>query len=205
MADIRQDLAPDTPIEVWFQDEMRVGQKNKLTYRWARKGSRPRAIHDQRTQSTYLFGAVCPELGTCAALMLAGSVSAGERRVTVGGGIGLPWCQAAVSLARDTGTGWVDFIKIFQHRPDRIMQAVQIESMKCDAIGWIERGIVLAQPIDKRADLVVSPHPRWKSREGRPLGRRIFKMPNVVIHARSRASRLRWRQGGNLALQSARA
>src|SRR5215471_15465930 len=37
---------------------MRVGQKNKLTYRWARKGSRPRAAHDQRTQSTYLFGAV---------------------------------------------------------------------------------------------------------------------------------------------------
>ena len=40
---------------------MRVGQKNKLTYRWARKGSRPRAVHDQRTHSTYLFGAVCPE------------------------------------------------------------------------------------------------------------------------------------------------
>jgi hypothetical protein len=48
---------------------MRVGQKNKLTYRWARKGSRPRAIHDQRTQSTYLFGAVCPERGTGAALV----------------------------------------------------------------------------------------------------------------------------------------
>ena len=30
-------------IEIWFQDKMRVGQKNKLTYRWARKGSRPRA------------------------------------------------------------------------------------------------------------------------------------------------------------------
>jgi transposase len=40
-----------TPVEIWFQDEMRVGQKNKLTYRWARKGSRPRATHDQRTQS----------------------------------------------------------------------------------------------------------------------------------------------------------
>src|ERR1700758_4672523 len=65
-----QHLAPDTPVEVWFQDEMRVGQKNKLTYRWARKGSRPRAAHDQRTQSTYLFGAVCPELGTGAALVL---------------------------------------------------------------------------------------------------------------------------------------
>jgi len=70
VADVRADLAPGTPVEVWFQDEMRVGQKNKLTYRWARKGSRPRAIHDQRTQSTYLFGAVCPEHGTGAALVL---------------------------------------------------------------------------------------------------------------------------------------
>ena len=70
MEEIRSRLAPDTPVEVWFQDEMRVGQKNKLTYRWARKGSRPRAAHDQRTQSTYLFGAVCPELGTGAALVL---------------------------------------------------------------------------------------------------------------------------------------
>jgi hypothetical protein len=49
---------------------MRVGQKNKLTYRWARKGSRPHAVHDQRTQSTYVFGAVCPQLGTGAALVL---------------------------------------------------------------------------------------------------------------------------------------
>ena len=70
MAEIRAQLAPCTPLEVWFQDEMRVGQKNKLTYRWARKGSRPRAAHDQRTQSTYLFGAVCPERGAGAALVL---------------------------------------------------------------------------------------------------------------------------------------
>jgi hypothetical protein len=55
---------------VWFQDEMRVGQKNKLTYRWATKGSRPRAVHDQRTQSTYVFGAVCPVRGAGAALVL---------------------------------------------------------------------------------------------------------------------------------------
>ena len=32
--------------------------------------ARPRAIHDQRTQSTYLFGAVCPERGAGAALVL---------------------------------------------------------------------------------------------------------------------------------------
>src|SRR6266536_5743714 len=62
-------------LPVWMLDRaacapMRVGQKNKLTYRWARKGSRPRAAHDQRTQSTYLFGAVCPERGAGAALVL---------------------------------------------------------------------------------------------------------------------------------------
>src|SRR5215475_6056029 len=49
LAQIQATLPPGTPIEVWFQDEMRVGQKNKLTYRWAKKGSRPRAVHDQRT------------------------------------------------------------------------------------------------------------------------------------------------------------
>ena len=70
MAEVQSKLPPGTPIELWFQDEMRVGQKNKLTYRWARKGSRPRAVHDQRTQSTYLFGAVCPERGTGSGLVL---------------------------------------------------------------------------------------------------------------------------------------
>jgi transposase len=70
VAEVRAKLTPGTPVEVWFQDEMRVGQKNKLTYRWARTGSRPRAAHDQRTQSTYVFGAVCPERGTGAALVL---------------------------------------------------------------------------------------------------------------------------------------
>ena len=34
------------------------------------EGSRPRATHDQRTQSTYLFNAVRPERGTGAALVL---------------------------------------------------------------------------------------------------------------------------------------
>lgn len=70
MTEIRQKAGPATPLEVWFQDEMRVGQKNKLTYRWAKKGTRPRADHDQRTQSAYLFGAICPERGAGAALIL---------------------------------------------------------------------------------------------------------------------------------------
>jgi hypothetical protein len=26
---------------VWFQDEARIGQKNKITRRWAKRGTRP--------------------------------------------------------------------------------------------------------------------------------------------------------------------
>jgi hypothetical protein len=31
------------PIEIWFGDEARVGQKNKITRRWAKRGTRMRA------------------------------------------------------------------------------------------------------------------------------------------------------------------
>ena len=31
---------------------------------WARTGTRPRQPKDQRYQSTYLFGAICPRHGT---------------------------------------------------------------------------------------------------------------------------------------------
>ena len=57
-------------IEIWFADEARIGQKNKITRRWAKRGSRPSAPRDQRTASTYIFGAVCPKRGTGAALIL---------------------------------------------------------------------------------------------------------------------------------------
>jgi DDE superfamily endonuclease len=57
-------------VEVWFADEARVGQKNKITRRWAKRGSRPFAPHDQRTASAYIFGAICPKEGKGAALVL---------------------------------------------------------------------------------------------------------------------------------------
>jgi DDE superfamily endonuclease len=57
-------------IEVWFGDEARIGQKNKITRRWAKRGSRPSAPHDQRTASAYIFGAICPKAGKGAALVL---------------------------------------------------------------------------------------------------------------------------------------
>ena len=67
---MRAGLPQGTAIEVWFQDEARVGQKNKITRRWAKRGSRPSAPHDQRTISSYIFGAICPALGKGAGLVL---------------------------------------------------------------------------------------------------------------------------------------
>ena len=42
-------------IEVWFADEARIGQKNKITRRWAKRSTRPSAPTDQRTASAYIF------------------------------------------------------------------------------------------------------------------------------------------------------
>ena len=78
MAQVRRTVGSTTPLEVWFQGEIRIGQKNKLTYLWARKGSRPRLAHDQRAQSANLFGAICPARGA-------------------GGGLVLPHCNTAAT------------------------------------------------------------------------------------------------------------
>ncbi len=80
MAEIRAKRAGGKRIELWFQDEARVGQKNKITRRWARRGSRPRAPHDQRTKWAYIFGAICPAEGK-------------------GAGLVMPWCDTAAMQA----------------------------------------------------------------------------------------------------------
>jgi len=64
--------AAGKPVEVWFADEARVGQQGTLTRVWAKCGSRPRAPRDRRYQSAYLFGAICPERGTGAAVIMPG-------------------------------------------------------------------------------------------------------------------------------------
>ena len=62
---------PDgTPLEVWFQDEMRMGQKGTVRRVWAAKGSRPRAPRALGFKWTYVFGAVCPGRGAAAGLVL---------------------------------------------------------------------------------------------------------------------------------------
>ena len=57
-------------MEIWWQDEARIGQKNGIVRQWARRGTRPRQPADQRYTSAYLFGAICPARGKGAALVL---------------------------------------------------------------------------------------------------------------------------------------
>src|SRR3982751_6161754 len=59
-----------TPIEIWFQDEARVGQKGTHAYIWAPIGSRPLMVRDNPHTSAYLFGAICPARGVGAAMIV---------------------------------------------------------------------------------------------------------------------------------------
>lgn len=57
-------------IEVWWQDESRVGQQGSLSRVWAAKGTRPRVVRQKQFLSTYIFGACCPEKDKGCALIL---------------------------------------------------------------------------------------------------------------------------------------
>jgi hypothetical protein len=57
------------PVEIRFQDEARVGQQGTHAYIWAPVGSRPRMVRDNRHDSAYIFGAICPRRGVGAAMI----------------------------------------------------------------------------------------------------------------------------------------
>lgn len=52
-------------MEIWFQDEARVGQKGSLSYVWAPLGSRPPMVRDNRHDTAYILGAICPPSLAC--------------------------------------------------------------------------------------------------------------------------------------------
>lgn len=96
--------AAGKPVEVWWQDEARVGQQGTLTRLWARRGSRPPAPRDRRYAWAYLFGAVCPARRTGAALVLP-EVNAGATALHLAeiGRRVAPGAHAVVVL---DGAGW---------------------------------------------------------------------------------------------------
>ena len=93
-----------TPIEIWFQDEARVGQKGTHAYIWAPIGSRPLMVRDNRHDSAYLFGAICPARGVGAAIIMPAANVEGmnehlkelSTRVT----------PSSIALVICDGTGW---------------------------------------------------------------------------------------------------
>ena len=52
------------------KDEARVGQKGTHAYIWAPIGSRPLMVRDNRHDSAYLYGAICPARGVGAAVIM---------------------------------------------------------------------------------------------------------------------------------------
>ena len=96
--------AAGRPVEIWFTDEARVGQQGTLTRVWAKRGSRPRAPRDRRFEWAYLFGAICPERSTGAAIIMPEvnveamneHLAEISRRVSVG----------AIALLVLDGAGW---------------------------------------------------------------------------------------------------
>jgi hypothetical protein len=57
-------------VELWFEDEARIGQKGRTTHVWYQKGVRPPGVREHRFASVHLFGAVCPERDAGVALVL---------------------------------------------------------------------------------------------------------------------------------------
>lgn len=61
---------PEAQIELWSQDEHRIGLKPILRRVWARKGTRVRAVVRPRYQWMYLYGFVEPRSGKTTWLLM---------------------------------------------------------------------------------------------------------------------------------------
>ncbi len=57
-------------MELWVQDEARVGQIGRTGRVWYDRGVRPRGLRDMRHDAAWIFGAICPERDTGVALVL---------------------------------------------------------------------------------------------------------------------------------------
>ena len=78
LAKIRARLPKGVEIELWWQDEARIARRRIRPM--GRRGTRPRAPRDQRTEWAYIFGAICPAKGK-------------------GAGLVMPWCDTDAMAA----------------------------------------------------------------------------------------------------------
>jgi len=66
---LRDDVLLES-VDIWFQDETRIGQQGSTSRMWARKGTRPRALKQQQFTYSYIYGAICPSSGQAVGLVL---------------------------------------------------------------------------------------------------------------------------------------
>jgi hypothetical protein len=81
-----------------------VGQKGGHTYVWAEIGSRPEMVRDNRHDSVYLFGAICPARGIGATIIMpaANAEAMNEHLKEIAAQV-TPGAHAVVVL---DGAGW---------------------------------------------------------------------------------------------------
>ena len=93
-----------TPIEIWFQDEARVGQKGTHAYIWAPIGSRPLMVRDNRHDSAYIFGAICPARGVGAPMIMPAANAEGMNEHLKE--LSTQVTPSAIAVVICDGTGW---------------------------------------------------------------------------------------------------
>jgi hypothetical protein len=60
---------PGKKVELWVQDEARIGQQGTLTHVWAPTGSRPTSVKQTEYEWVYIFGTVNPVTGQSSAMI----------------------------------------------------------------------------------------------------------------------------------------
>lgn len=61
---------PGDRLELWCEDEARIGQKGRTCHRWHERGMRPPGPADRRFESLYVFAACRPGTDQACALAL---------------------------------------------------------------------------------------------------------------------------------------
>ena len=61
---------PKERLQLWCEDEARIGQKGRVCHRWYERGVRPPGLADRRFESLYLFAACRPGTDQTFALAL---------------------------------------------------------------------------------------------------------------------------------------
>ena len=62
-------MTASTPIEIWFQMRPGLASREPTRIIWAPIGARPLMVRDNRHDSAYIFGAICPQRGVGAPMI----------------------------------------------------------------------------------------------------------------------------------------